>query len=192
MDVAFWETIDFSEVKKRKYSVNNVELNYIFPEYGVITELENITCIGVDPGINFGVTFLSNGVMAVIWGSLPGHHEFPGIEAMMLGSQMILNDTPWSAVFENTRQLIIRVEGAAFSERFGQPLLEQVRFGFMYGMTYKTLKWPVDVKYLQPNSARLQAFGHGEVAGKNLWPNLNQNAADSIGLAIAAAKQVAD
>jgi len=151
----------------------------------LIPELSGMVCIGVDPGIHFGITILHETWVYVLWGSLPKLLHFPGLEAFALASSLIKADWQLQAIFKMGLKYVVRVEGPAYSERVGQPLLEQIRFGFAHGF----VQHYGDTKYMQPNTARKLAFGSANKTGKDIWINLNPNAADSLGLAIAAAEQ---
>lgn len=132
--------------------------------------------IGVDPGVNFGITIIKgDGELDICWGKLPTHKEpgLRGVEAynLVAGSGK-RGKTAYKAV----------VEGAAYYKPHGQVGLEEVRFGFFLGLYHMGF----DVRILPPASIRKMAFGAGRTQAGDLWPGLNSNAADSIGCALAA------
>jgi len=176
LDLGKRQTLDFGGVK----------LHYIkadLDRYLVFPDSTGAICVGVDPGIHFGITILSHFYVGVMWGALPHLDQFPGVEAINFVHRMLSNESPWEMIFRSGVAKVIRVEGPAYREMVGQPLLEQVRFGFAYGF----MQMFKDVSYMQPNTARYRAFGHGTKAGKDIWVNVDENAADSIGLALGAA-----
>ena len=80
---------------------------------------------------------------------------------------------------------MVAIEGAAHRKGPGQAGLAGVRYGFYLGL-YEAGIRPVLVP---PSTARKVAFGHGNTKGGDIWPLLNSNAADAIGLALWAAAQ---
>lgn len=127
---------------------------------------------GVDPGMNFGITVLKEGELKIMWGSIPTQKE-PGMAgALVLTMLQELDiDVDFGVV-----------EGAAYHAKFGQVGLQEVRFGFYYGLYLRKAR----VRILPPASIRKLAFGSGKETAADLFPTLNHNAADSIGCVIAA------
>lgn len=129
--------------------------------------------IGIDPGVNFGLTIIEKELVFIFWGKLPIRKKkgWHGIDAY----NFVLDWIPpqgGPAV----------VEGAAYKSHFGQVGLEEVRFGFFFGLYQRGL----DVSIMAPAAVRMTAFGHGRTSAAELWPELNHNAADSVGCALAA------
>jgi len=134
--------------------------------------------VGVDPGVNYGLTFLTEKTLYVFWGRLPHERKLVGFEATLFVEQFMTRmgnkiATPPFAVF---------IEGPSYNAPVGQPLLEQIRFGFASGFSLVGCSL---IDYIPPMTARKLAFGSGKKTAKDIWINLNPNAADSIGIAIA-------
>lgn len=72
------------------------------------------------------------------------------------------------------------VEGAAYNDRHGQVVLEEVRFGFFFAL----YNLGFDVSIAPPATIRKGALGHGRKTVGDLFPNLNHNAMDSLGCAM--------
>jgi hypothetical protein len=152
--------------------------------------------VGIDPGVNFGMTVINMEYVQVIYGKLPTdkrpgwrgiyaydyictHFQLLNKAVTSQSSDLTLQELDWIA----ERQLFSAVvEGAAYHSRFGQVGLEEVRFGFFLALHHLGFK----VSILAPASIRLIAFGSGKKQALDLWPAMNQNGADSIGCALAA------
>lgn len=133
--------------------------------------------VGVDPGVNYGLTLIEGEDVFVFWGKLPSHKEagLAGIEAY----DYIKNHGYLWDIAEPGRAV---VEGAAYDKRKGQVGLETVRFGFFLALHHLGY----EVKIMAPSSIRLAAFGAGRTQGGDVYVKLNHNAADSVGCALAA------
>lgn len=130
--------------------------------------------VGVDPGVNFGVTFICQGSLVVYYGSLlqqyqPGEY---GIEAMRFLQSLFR---------EHGSKGTCVIEGAAFHKQFGQVGLAEVRQGFY---TAARLASSFSVIIVPPKSIRKDVFGDGRTQAGDLWPTLNHNGADSLGIAL--------
>lgn len=130
--------------------------------------------IGIDPGVNFGLTFMVNDIVHVINGKLPTDKRagWRGIYAFDY-----MKEFP-----KLPGKKIAVVEGAAYHSQFGQVALEEVRFGFflaLHQMGYN----PV---IAAPATIRKLACGSGTVQAGDVFPLLNHNGADSLFCAIAA------
>lgn len=138
------------------------------------------TVIGIDPGVNFGMTIINREYVQVFYGKLPTDKRagYRGINAY----NYILN----SALYEYHRtspeiakQVKAVVEGAAYRDPYGQVVLEEVRFGFFFAL----YQIGFDVSIVPPATIRKGALGHGRATVGELYPALNHNACDSIGAA---------
>lgn len=128
--------------------------------------------VGIDPGMHFGISVLSQGLLRVMWGSIPTQKE-PGMAGAL--------------VLEMMKEMDIKtefgvVEGAAYHAKFGQVGLQEVRFAFYYALYLRG----AHVRILPPATVRKLAFGSGKETAADIYPTLNHNAADSIGCVIAA------
>lgn len=134
--------------------------------------------VGIDPGVNWGLTIVRAPIIDVYWGKLPMTKEkgVYGREALELIWMMF-------EVFADWRNIPAVVEGAAYHSQFGQVGLEEVRAGFYIGLWQCGFK----VKILPPATIRKIAFNDGKMQAGDVWPTLNHNGADSIAMALVAA-----
>lgn len=130
--------------------------------------------IGIDPGRNFGITeIFDDGSILIMGGTLDkGSWEDYG-----LGAYDLIRE--YAGPSEAS---IFCIEGASYGSVAGQVGLAQVRFGFYLGL--KTLNRKNDIEIVPPATARKVAFGSGTTKAWELWPELNANAADSLGIAL--------
>lgn len=134
--------------------------------------------IGIDPGVNFGMTIINNEYVQVLYGKIPTSKVAGqrGINAY----NYIIEQSSLKNIRTVSRDIlhdfIAVVEGAAYNDKHGQVLLEEVRFGFFFAL----YEIGFDVRILPPASIRKGALGHGRATGGDLWPSMNSNAADSI------------
>lgn len=132
--------------------------------------------VGIDPGVNYGITIITGDTVQVFYGKLDGDST-PGMRGIAASEliRTLFTDywyEKWFAI----------VEGAAYNAHFGQVGLEEVRFGFFSALMYKYFRAVI----VPPASVRKLAFGSAKISAVDLWPTMNQNAADSIGCALAA------
>jgi hypothetical protein len=151
----------------------------------VIPELDGMRAIGVDPGVNFGICFITGDVVDVVYGSLP-KIDVPqlrwryGIEAFKLIQELV-------DVTHMGDDIPAVVEGAAYNAQFGQVGLAEVRFGFAHALECVGCA----VAISPPAHIRAVVMGkadHNEHTGMfGYWPTMNTNAADAVGVAAYAA-----
>jgi hypothetical protein len=130
--------------------------------------------IGVDPGVNFGLTLIHMDQVTVLYGKLPSDKR-PGYRGISAYNFIMRND----AIREFPLCEAI-IEGAAYNDRFGQVTLEEVRFGFFFAL----YRLGFDVSIVPPATIRKGALGDGRATVGDLFPSMNHNAADSIGCAL--------
>lgn len=133
--------------------------------------------VGIDPGVNYGITVINMDYAQIIHGVLP---------AASLGMR---GATVYEMIKDYFSMLDVHatnnfavVEGAAYSRFFGQVPLEEVRFGFFLGLLHSGF----NVQISSPSGIRKIAFGNGKLSAVDVYPTMNQNAADSVGCALAA------
>ena len=140
--------------------------------------------MGIDPGRHFGITIIQSDRVDVVWGTFPSasHEEYGRMAYDVLPFVFLVleGDIPKWDIF--MKQAFCYVEGAAYHDTYGQVGLAEVRFGFYLGMEHLGIR----CKYIAPMSARKVAFGSAKIKAPDLWPVLNKNAADSVGIAMAA------
>lgn len=135
--------------------------------------------VGVDPGVNFGVTFIEQNHLVVYYGSLIQQYE-PG-EYGLVAMRFLQ-----SLFREHGAKGACIIEGAAFHKQFGQVGLAEVRQGFY---TAARLASGNPVVIVPPKSVRKTVFGDGRTQAGDCWPTLNHNGADSLGIALYAIQQ---
>lgn len=138
--------------------------------------------IGIDPGVNFGMTIINAEYVQVLYGRLPtskitGQRGINAYNYIMEQSSLKTIRTVNKDTLHEFKAI---VEGAAYNDRHGQVLLEEVRFGFFFALH----ELGFDVSIVPPASIRKVAFGGGRVTAGEKWPSMNSNAADSIGAAL--------
>jgi hypothetical protein len=147
-----------------KLSKWTVETGLQFPQTG----------IGIDPGINFGISFVSPEGMAIVYGGKMPEGNY-GIFACHLIKE-------WFSGLSMTGHNVL-IEGPSYGSIYWQPQLAEIRFGF-----YKSFHdQEVEVNYIAPKSARLKVFGKGTIKASDMWISIDPNAADSLCIAICAA-----
>lgn len=145
--------------------------------YRVCGQLPGNGCygVGVDPGVNFGVTFIQQGHLVVYYGALIQQH-LPG-EYGMVAMRFLQ-----SLFKEHGAKGACVVEGAAFHKQFGQVGLAEVRQGFY--MAARLAGCSGGVAIIPPKSVRKSVFGDGRTQAGDEWPLLNHNGADSLSIAL--------
>lgn len=140
--------------------------------------------IGIDPGINFGMTIINMEYVQVFWGRLKITKEDaakPGLKGLAAYDYIKNGMLDQSRYFSSKAV----VEGAAYGRPHRQVELEEERFGFYLALKHLGF----DVVIMPPASIRLKAFGNGKLSAVDVYPSRNQNAVDSVGCAIAALKR---
>ena len=132
--------------------------------------------IGIDPGRQFGIAVVLDQSITTYHGKLPGVEKTSdyGLIAWDVAKTFFDSKYPkWRAV----------IEGASYGDRFGQVLLEQIRYSFFTSMRYLN----INSELMPPNKVRKIAFGDGFKTGPQIWPLLSEHAADAVGCALVAA-----
>lgn len=166
-----WQKIKFSEYKSTLYARKGLpRLHMVEGKISGHTGL----CVGIDPGVNFGITIINMDYIQVFHGKLPsssvrGQHAWDAIEMV---KELLFGDIVGTGS--------ACIEGAAYKDKYGQVGLEEVRIGFYLGLRELGL----NVRIVPPMTIRKIAFGHGRTVAGELWPLLNHNAADSLGAAL--------
>lgn len=158
--------IEFRSPAYKLKSNNCRSLHYIAGVFG-----ENRpTCVGIDPGVNFGLTFIHNQFAHIYYGTLKQEQE-PGLyaaRAWMLFDELDIPETNINCV----------IEGAAYHKQFGQVGLAEVRIGF-YLYAFLNNRYS-NVKIVPPATIRKAVTGDGRKQAMDEYPQINHNAADSI------------
>lgn len=186
MEPMFWETLQLSQATKRKNNIGGVSVKEWTLPFQYPTLPQWTAVVGIDPGLNFGLTFLTPNALTIMWGKIPRVRTLPGIGVYNFVCRLILQSVLSEWVNGWSTRVAVFVEGPAYNKVVGQPELEQIRSGFAIGFHTNGC----EVQYLAPMRARKLAFGSGTKSAQDIWINLNRNAADSIGLALAGAKLV--
>lgn len=123
--------------------------------------------VGVDPGKNFGLGFLWDGMLTTFWATLPtqehDYEYFGFIQKFML--DWFPKDNPAN---------VAMVEGPSYASLYRQPFLEDCRLGFL--MSLQMLG--KEVSYVAPQSVRKTVFGNGRIKAANVWYDLTGKAAN--------------
>jgi hypothetical protein len=130
--------------------------------------------IGIDPGANFGITYISELEFSVYNGVMPSaEHQEYGVRAYDLIKQFCHDNclTSGDAAI---------LEGASYGDSYGQVGLAEIRFGFFLGMRHVGL----DPIIVAPATPRRTVLGNGRLQPMDIFPILNHNAADSLVLAL--------
>jgi hypothetical protein len=133
--------------------------------------------LAIDPGVNFGMTTISDGEAWAYNGSLTKHDNSAEYawEAMELIS---------SVLYVMSRiNIDVVIEGAAYHKIFGQVGLADVRTGFYLGAR-QVLGSPDSIHIVAPMSARKVVFNDGKAEPWLYWPTIQHNAVDSLVLAL--------
>jgi Holliday junction resolvasome RuvABC endonuclease subunit len=130
--------------------------------------------VGIDPGSrNWGMGIVTEGVLSAYWGTLPkqehSHQVFDYIYEFI---------TNWFPPKHTSK--VCCVEGASYSDHFGQINLEDARLAFVQG--FKALG--KEVILVPPQTARKIVMGSGRVRASEVWLNINGNGADACCLAL--------
>lgn len=136
-----------------------------------------VPCVGIDPGRQLGISLIMRWKIYAFYCVIPKQET-----TFLTGVQAIQIMRAWQEKFLDLRHPYVAVEGASYNERYGQDNLSQIRFALSYAL------YSIDshLDQVPPATARKLAFGDGKVTGKQLWPEINNNAADAVGLALAA------
>ena len=147
------------------------------------------TVLAVDPGINFGLTLIKKGKVYCVSGkiepcepSLERACRIPSVVREILylvgGDKASTLEAP-----PVPSGCIGAIEGSAFNKHYRQTLLAEVRMGFYLAIRRYSRELP---KVIPPMTARKLATGSGKEPVYLKYPLMNPNAADSLGIAIAA------
>lgn len=134
-----------------------------------------VSAVGVDPGKNWGLSTLTpypspmGGMMLnTWWGTFPTQeHDYDYFQVVL---EFIDEWFP-----KNHPAKIAITEGAAFGAQYKQPMLEDIRLGFLMAFRDKGM----EVDYVAPLKVRKQIFGSGKIKASEVWLSIRNNGADS-------------
>jgi hypothetical protein len=129
--------------------------------------------IGIDPGVNFGMTFI-RGKNIAMWHGALNPSRLPG-QYGLLAYQLLQSFDP-----EGFPTCVI--EGAAFHKTFGQVGLAEVRIGFYIAAAINPFIKQVSI--VPPATIRKTVFGDGRAQAGDAWPTHNHNGCDSLSIAL--------
>jgi hypothetical protein len=116
---------------------------------------------------------LTDGILSAYWGTLPkqehSHQVFDYIYEFI---------TNWFPPKHASK--VCCVEGASYSDHFGQINLEDARLAFV--QAFKALG--KEVILVPPQTARKVCLGNGRIRGSELMLQINGNASDAVVLAL--------
>lgn len=167
-----WRNVQLLNEPKTKWNSTLLERGYCWLVRGkLLGHADQI--VGVDPGVNFGITVIDKEDVYIYNGKLltqENRIEYAFL-AMNLIAQLVYDHGVGRATFI--------LEGAAFSKQFGQVNLAEVRAGYYIGMRQFNVP-----KVSPPMSIRKKVFGDGRQQAADLFPQLNHNASDSLAIAL--------
>jgi hypothetical protein len=171
--MANYQYVSLSSEPKSKWRSECLEKGYAWRVQAVLPgHAGNI--IGVDPGVNFGITLIKGEVLFIFNGKLKTQRE-QRIEYSLLAYDL-LHELIKEYEMQNAHFIL---EGAAFNKKYGQVNLAEVRTGYYLAMRYfGTVVVPA------PMSWRKITLGSGTAFEGDIWPRLNGNAAASLGIAL--------
>lgn len=140
----------------------------IYPGYDVVA---------IDPGVNFGMTIVDGKGLRVYNGTLTKQQT--SLEYSYYAMHFIKD-----ILSRHGEDTIFVLEGAAYHKTFGQVGLADVRCGFYLGS--RCFLGESSIRIMAPMTARKELFGNGRYQAGDAFPTLNHNAADALGLALAA------
>jgi len=168
-----YQNLSLSSEPKSKWQSKTLEKGYAWRRLGVLDNHVGFV-IGVDPGVNFGITIIKDDVIYIYNGKLKTQKE-RRIEYAILAHDLIHD-----LVHEHGgRPTILSLEGAAYNKTYGQVPLAEVRTGY-----YMALRSYGEVEMPPPMSWRKVSLGSGTAFEGDIWPTLNGNAAASLGVAL--------
>lgn len=177
-----WTKLRFSNARKGEFCGSKCTSRFVEPDENYQAEFPFLlgvsgVIIGIDPGANFGITILGEGMQPeVLNGTMPkGEHYEYGIRAYQMGQELY-------RVYHQPSKgpKISIIEGASYGDRFGQVGLAEIRFGFYLGLYTAG----ADVTIVAPTSIRKAVFGSGKTQAMDVWACLNHNGADSLAIAL--------
>ena len=149
---------------------DGMKIHHALAEYRFTT---THPAIGVDPGRRWGLSFLDDGILYAYWGTFPKvehHQEYYGV----------VEDFVRRWIPPKCRADVVMVEGPAYGEVFGQPLLEDIRLGFYQGFKNRGYK----VEYVSPQTARKVSLGNGRTKASEIFLSIDKNAADAAAICL--------
>lgn len=150
--------------------------------------------IGIDPGRNLGIAYVTPEYIQVWWGkapkleedvatgnvTLPKSPQLYGIWALSIVQALIFSG--------NLMAHRALVEGPAPTKRFGEANLAYIRMGCYMGaqVALRHIQSPCEILTIKPpNSIRKMAFDHGNSKGTEYVKGVNANAVAALGCALA-------
>ena len=167
---------DFKEVATKAWETRH-GLVKIHVTWSKIPGRKKYFGIGVDPGRNFSVVTLDGKEAWLFYGTLQKVDKRRKYEYGLAAYDALSEKTN----YYGTGPAV--VEGAAHKMPHGQADLAHVRMGFVIGLSSAGF----EVRLGPPSTIRKHACGRGNLAGLEVWPELNHNAADALAAALYAA-----
>jgi hypothetical protein len=134
--------------------------------------------VGIDPGVNFGLTILQGNFLDVYHGTLK-REEKPGMYGW--DAFMFLKELLDGLQGEITASPCV-IEGAAYHKMFGQVGLAEVRTSFfLQAILHPAI---TSVEIVPPATIRKKVFDNHLQQASEIWISLNHNGADSVSMAL--------
>ena len=141
---------------------------------GAIFGVRKGMSVGIDPGVNFGITLIKDRTVNVYHGTLMKSGETN--EYARIAYKF------WQDLISFPVEGKCIVEGAAYHKMYGQVELAEVRTGFYLAACF--LDYFDTVKVVPPASIRKLVFNNHLQQAADIWPTMNHNGADSLSMAI--------
>ena len=138
---------------------------------------------GIDPGVKFGLTVMEGKKVWLFHGSLISDPT-PGRQGLISYGFLLEVIESFQDVHSGDPNLVI--EGAAYGAPFRQVELSEIRTAFYLAASLSRMFLDVIIK--PPSTIRKAVFGNGKTQAMDEYPTLNHNAADSLAMALYAAK----
>lgn len=168
---------DYSIIFQPAKTIKNPWCRQLRHTQGVLYGAEGYS-IGIDPGVNFGLTILQGNFLDVYHGTLKRETK-PGLygwDAFMFLKELL---DSWHDELIASPCVI---EGAAYHKAFGQVGLAEVRSSFfLQAMIHSAI---TVVEIVPPATIRKKTFGNHLQQACDIWPMLNHNGADSVSMAL--------
>ena len=150
--------------------------------------------LGIDPGRNLGIAYITPEYIQVWWGKAPKLEEDVKTGEVALPkspqlygfwAEVLIQELIASCNLMSNRAL---VEGPAPTKQFGEANLAYIRMGCLFGAFYglEGIHSPCEMLTVKPpNSIRKMAFDHGNSKGTEYVSGVNANAVAALGCALA-------
>lgn len=170
------------KISPQKSKISNPFVRSLVVQHGLLPQAIPTPAWGIDPGVDFGLTYIEKDKVYVFHGSLISDPT-PGRQGLITFRflQDFFASLPWPRIIGK-----MVIEGAAYGAPFRQVELSEIRTGFYLAATLSGVFDHITIT--PPKTIRKAVFGDGRVQAGDEYPTLNHNAADSLAMALYAAQ----